>query len=207
MTRKTYAWLLALALTIGCAFTANAQFRFAGVAGANLNTMKMRQDLVGSSQMAGFQAGVVGELMFPGIGLGMDLGLLYNMANSRINLGERLIWSSQGYGNEHLMMHQLNIPLHLRFKYTRLGGLEEVIAPFVYGGPEFTILLGHSKCEAVEWAGGDFGLAAGAGVELFKRWQLSASYTWGLTYAMRTTLLSDFNGRTRMWTVRLAYYF
>lgn len=207
MTRKIYAWLLALVIAMGCSLSANAQFRFAGVAGANLTNLKMKQDLVGTSQMGGFQAGVIGELMFPGIGLGMDLGLLYNMANARLNLGERLMWSAQGYGNEHLMLHQLNIPLHLRFKYTRLGGLEEVIAPFVYGGPEFSILLGHSKCEAIEWAGGDFGLTAGGGVELWKRWQLSVSYTWGMTYTLRTKLLSDFNARTRMWNVRLAYYF
>lgn len=207
MIRKRYAWILALAIAIGCAFSANAQFRFAGVAGANYSDLKMRQDLIGTSQMGGFEAGVIGELMFPGIGLGMDLGLLYNMSNSRLNLGERLIWSSQGYGNEHLMLHQINIPLHLRFKYTRLGGLEEIIAPFVYGGPDFYILAGHSKCEAIEWGGGYFGLSAGGGVELWKRWQLSASYTWGLTYAFRTQLLSDFNARTRMWTVRLAYFF
>lgn len=207
MTRKIYALLLALLVALGASFSASAQFRFAGVAGGNITDLKFKQDLVGVGQMGGFQAGVTGELMFPGIGLGMDIGLLYNMANAHVNLGDRPIWASQGYGREHLMLHQLNIPLHLRFKYTRLGGLEYIIAPFVYGGPDFTITLGHNKCEAMEWAGGDIGLTAGGGVELWRRWQLSVQYTWGMSYVVRTRLLSDFNARTRIWSVRLSYYF
>lgn len=194
-------------LAIVAAVGAHAQFRLAPIVGGTLTNLKFKQDLVAVDQVFGAQAGVQAEMMFPGIGFGIDLGLIYNLAGAKVNLGERLIWSSQGYGNEHVMLHQLNIPIHLRFKYTRLGGLEDYIAPFVYGGPDFNINLAHNNCGAFDVPGGDLSLVAGAGVELMRRWQLSASYSWGMTYVIRTNLLTDFSARSRQWTVRLAYFF
>lgn len=196
-----------LLIALGTALCASAQFRYAAVAGPTLTSLTFKQDLVSVTHTPGFEAGVQGEMMFPGLGFGIDLGLLYNMAGAKVNLGQKTIWASQGYGNERLMIHQLNIPLHLRFKYTRLNGLEETIAPFVYGGPDINITLAHSRCDAIQYAGGDFGLTAGAGAELFTRWQISASYTWGMTYTLKTRLLQDFSAKNRQWTLRLAYFF
>ena len=194
---------------VACAygFTARAQFRYAAVAGPTITNLTFKQDLVSVDQTMGFQAGVQGEMMFPGIGFGLDLGLIYNLAGAKVNLGEKLIWSSQGYGNERLSVHQLNIPFHLRFKYTRLNGLEDYFAPFVYGGPDLSITLAHGKCDAIKYAGGDLALTAGLGAELWRRWQISASYTWGMTYVLKTQLLTDYSARARQWTVRLAYFF
>ncbi len=187
--------------------SANAQFRFAGVVGGTYSTLNFKQDIVSVGNVAGAQAGVLGEVIFPGVGFGIDLGLLYNMAGAKVNLGQKPMWSSQGYGNERLTLHQLNIPLHLRFKYTRLGGLEDFVAPFVYAGPEFSILLAHSKCKAIEYPGGDLSIAFGAGVELWKRWQVSASYTRGMTYALKAKILSDYSAKANQWTLRVAYFF
>lgn len=186
---------------------ASAQFRYAGVIGSGQTTLNFKQDIVSVDKAIGAQAGVIGEVIFPGIGFGVDLGLLYNMTGAKVNLGQKEMWSSQGYGKEHLMLHQLNIPFHLRFKYTRLGGLEDIVAPFVYAGPEFSILLGHSKCEAMEYSGGDLSLGFGGGVELFKRWQVSASYTRGMTYVLKAKILSDYSAKANQWTVRVAYFF
>ena len=52
-----------------------AQFRAAGVAGVNISTLNFSQDLVPVKSSVGYQAGILGELMFPGIGFGIDLGL------------------------------------------------------------------------------------------------------------------------------------
>lgn len=198
--------ILVLAI-IGSCMAARAEFRYAPVAGATLTNLHFKQNLVAVSGVAGFQAGVQGEMMFPGIGFGIDLGLIYNMAGADVNLGDRLMWASQGFGKERVMLHQLNIPIHLRFKYTRLGGLEETIAPFVYGGPDFNITVAHNNCGAFQVPGGDLSLTVGGGVELFKRWQVSASYTWGMTYALKSKLLTDYSARCRQWTFRLAYFF
>lgn len=187
--------------------SAVAQFRYAAVAGANFSTLKFKQDLVEVNTVVGYCAGVQGELMFPGIGLGIDLGLLYNQLGAKVNLGQKPVWSTLGYGDERVYIHNLNIPVHLRFKWTRMNGLEEKIAPFVFGGPEFNLQVGHSRCEAIKFSGGDMGLTAGIGAELFRRWQVSGSYTWGMTYALKTRLLDDFSARNRAWTVRVAYFF
>ena len=187
--------------------SAAAQFRYAAIAGADFTTLKFKQDLVEVNTVVGYSAGVQGELMFPGIGLGIDLGVLYNQVGAKVNLGQKPIWSTLGYGDERVYIHNLNIPVHLRFKWTRMNGLEEKIAPFVFGGPEFNLQLGHSRCEAIKFSGGDMGLTAGIGAELYRRWQVSGSYTWGMTYALKTRLLDDFSARNRAWTVRVAYFF
>ncbi len=205
--KKLLVAIVVAIFAISCPMASVAQFRYGPVISANINTLVFKQDLISIHQQPGFTAGVMGELMFPGIGFGIDLGLLYAQQGARIDLGEKQIWSSQGYGNEHVYLHSIQIPVHLRFKYTRLNGLEEKIAPFVYGGPEFNIQVGHTNCSAFKCSGGDLGLTAGIGAELYRRWQVSGSYTWGMTYALKTKLLDDFSARSRQWTVRVAYLF
>ena len=210
--KKAYIRLLALLLVV-LPVTAAAQFRLAPVAGVNVNSLKFKQELVPVGHSVGFQAGVMAEMMFPGIGFGIDFGLLYNMEGAKVNLGSRKLWASEGFGNENLNLHVIQIPLHLRFKWTRMNGLEDYIAPFVYGGPEFGILAGHSTFKGTsgehpfKYAGGDLSVSAGGGVELFRRWQLSFQYSWGMTYALKTKLLDNYSARSRSYSVRLAYFF
>jgi len=200
-------FITALVLIIGAAAGLSAQFRYGAIAGPTLSSLEFKQDLIGVKDAWGGTAGVQGELMFPGIGFGIDLGLIYNQLGAKVNLGEKKVWASQGYGDESLRLHYLQIPLHLRFKYTRLGGLEEKIAPLVFGGPDFMILAGHSKCKAMKYSGGYLGLTAGGGFELWRDWQVTVSYTWGMTYAMKTRLLDDFSACNSHWAVRVAYFF
>lgn len=205
--KKLVAAIVLAIIVMAAPVTSDAQFRYGPVVSANLNTLVFKQDLISVHQQPGVTAGIMGELMFPGIGFGIDLGLLYTQQGARINLGEKLVWSSQGYGNEHIYLHSMQIPVHLRFKYTRLNGLEEKIAPFVYGGPEFNIQVGHTNCSAFKCSGGDLGITAGVGAEIYRRWQVSGSYTWGMTYALKTRLLDDFSARSRQWSIRVAYLF
>lgn len=206
MKRKLVSVII-LAVAMLLPLSSNAQFRRSVVAGVNINDLVFKQDLAGVSSLVGAQAGVEGELMFPGIGFGLSFGLMYNQLGGQVNLGEKKIWASEGYGNEKLYLYNITIPLHLRFKWTRLNGFEDTLAPLIFGGPEFSILAGHSKCDAIKWAGGDLGLTAGVGAEIFKKWQVTASYTWGMTYSLKTKLLDDYSARQRHWAVRVAYFF
>lgn len=192
----------------------SAQFRYGPIAGVTISNFTFKQDLVAVDQAVGFQGGLQGELMFPGIGFGIDLGLMYNQAGAFVDLGDRKIWASQGFERERVMIHNILIPVHVRFKWTRMDGLEDYIAPFVYGGPDFQIQCGHNKVQGYEgvanpfkYSGGDLGLTAGLGVELFKKCQVSASYTWGMTYSLKTKLLDNFSARTNQWSVRVAWLF
>ncbi len=212
MKRIVAPLLILLALIIPLA--AKAQFRYAPVAGVTITDLKFNQQLFDSNKMVGFQAGIMGELMFPGIGFGIDFGLLYNQMGGKTDLGSREIWHVDGFGKQTVLLHTIQIPVHLRFKWTRMMGLEDYIAPFVYGGPEFAILAGHNSIKGnpgvpnpFKYSGGDFGLTAGGGFEIFKRWQVSLQYTWGMSYLLKTRKLDNVNGRNREWAVRVAYMF
>lgn len=189
MKRHLVLALLILAAALGAA----AQFRYAPMVGITVDDLKFKQDLFPVSSTVGAQAGVQAELMFPGIGFGMDFALFYNMMGAKTDLGSRHLWASEGFSNENLRVHTITIPLHLRFKWTRMNGFEDYLAPFVYGGPDFSIAVGHNKLRGnagsgnpYKFAGADLGLVCGGGVELWKRWQLSVQYTWGMTYMVKT---------------------
>ncbi len=129
------------------------------------------------------------------------------MHGGKVDFGGRPVWSTDGYGNESVWLHQLSVPLHLRFKYTRFGGLERTIAPFAYAGPEFNFTLGHGGNAPLEYPAGSVGVQVGLGAELFQRLQVSLSYTWGLTYEIRTIKLDNFSARSQHWGVHVAWFF
>lgn len=186
---------------------ATAQFRYGPTAGIDITTLKFKQDLVSVDQSLGYQAGVQCEMMFPGIGFGIDFGLMYDQRGATVNLGEKKIWASEGYGKERAYLHYIAIPIDIRFKWTRMNGLEDYVAPYVFGGPVLSIMAAHSSVDAFKYAGGDLGVQAGLGFEIMKRWQVQASYTWGMTYSLKTKLLDNYSARNRTWSVRVTRYF
>nr|MBD5376559.1 PorT family protein [Bacteroides sp.] len=204
--KKIFRTLVCLVL-LAVSASASAQFRYGPTAGVTISDLHFKQDLFSVDQAVGGLAGITAEMMFPGIGFGIDFGLQYELRGAFTNLGERKLWQSEGYGREHVMLHYVSLPIHLRFKWTRMDGLEDYIAPFVYGGPEFGFLAGHSRIDAYDYAGGEVGLAVGLGAELFKNWQVSAAYCWGMTYALKTAQLTNLSAQNRTWTVRFAYLF
>ena len=205
--KKYLSYILLLScLAIGIT-SAQAKMRWGATAGVTVNSLKFKQDLVPVSSTIGYEAGATGEIIFPGIGIGLDIGLMYNQQGGMVDLGSRKIWSSLGYSNEHIYIHNILLPVHLRWKYTNLNGIEDIVAPIIYGGPEFNIQAAHGSCDAIKFSGGDLGLTVGLGAELYKNWQITAGYTWGMTYVLKTRLLEDFSARSRQWTVRVAYYF
>lgn len=198
---------LAIFSVLFCTFESSAQFRWGPMLGLDITDLKYKQDLISIDRSTGFSAGVVTELMFPGIGFGISSGLYYEQKGATLNLGEKVIWESQGYGKERSYLHYVTLPIHLRFKWTRMSGLEDYVAPFVYGGPTFGILVGHSHVRALRYAGGDVGLSVGGGFEVMRKWQISCNYTWGLTYAEKTRLLDDFSGKNRALSIQVSYLF
>lgn len=201
------AFIAVLTASLAGAPEAAAQFRYGPMAGVNFTTLKFKQDLFTIDSRVGPAAGIAGEMMFPGIGIGLDLGLIYQMRGSTLHMGEREMWASQGYRNENMDLHMVTIPLHLKLKWQRLNGLEEKIAPIVYGGPTFSFTAAHSKIDAMSFSGGDVAIDCGIGAELFRHWQITGGYSFGMTYLAKAKILSDFSCRANSWNIRLAYYF
>lgn len=194
------------------ALPAAAQFRYGPQAGINVSTLNFRQkEILTVDQAVNPAANLNCEFIFTHFGLGIDFGLGYQMTGAFTNL-QQPVWTLNGFSRERVMIHNLTIPLHLRFKYTKLLGVEDYIAPIVYGGPEFNIQVGHSANEsngqrAFKYSGGDVALSCGLGVELFKSWQLTAGYFWGVTYSLKATQLDDFSAKGQGWQIRLSYLF
>lgn len=196
--------LTALLMVLTLVTTASAQFRWGPTAGINITDYQFKQHLLDIKPGVGANAGIMGELMFPGIGLGIDLGLNYNMHQAKMDFGAWPVWGSDG--NRSVVMHTLQIPINLKFKYTRLNGVERMVAPFVYGGPVFSINLAHNDVPPLEYSGGSFMLQCGLGAELFRRFQLSGGYYWGMTYELRTVKLDNYSARPKGWLVKLVYF-
>ena len=199
-------FLLSILAAVVCV-AASAEFRWGPTAGVNVTSYKYSQDLFAIDPSVGGGAGIMGELMFPGIGFGIDLGLNYNMHGSKLYLGDKKVWASDGYGIEQSYLHTIELPINLRFKYTNLNGIERKIAPFVYGGPLFSIIAGHSTLDALKYSGGSVMLQCGVGAELFEHLQISAGYYWGMTYETQTIKLEDLTSRSQGWRVNLTYLF
>ncbi len=197
-------------LTLFClavAFGASAKFRWGPSVGANFPYYYWEQNLVGSTTLAGFSAGVQCELMIPGIGFGVDFGLRYANRGGRVAFGDQYVWSSDGIVTVDLRLQTIQIPVNLRFKWTRMNGIENYVAPFVYAGPEFNFNVANTKCDAVKRAGASVGLGVGLGAELFKRYQLSGGYVWDVTYDVKTHKLDEFSARLEGWVVNFAVLF
>ena len=214
---KKLSFIIVALMALAGALQSSAQMRWGATAGIDITNMKwsqksFRNEPFKSTKSLGYTAGIIGEYEIPGIGFGIDLGLQYAQRGASFNMGDFEIWNSDGYGNERSYLHYLDIPIHLRFKYSNLNGFERKLCPFVSVGPELSILLAHNKLEKNGEAAFDYkpvqlGLAVGVGVELRRNWQLTGSYTWDMTGTMNATKLDNFDSHNRTWKVALTYFF
>ena len=199
--------ILLTILCLAVAFGASAKFRVGPTVGANFSTLNWKQKLFPSTMLPGYNAGVQCEVMIPGIGFGVDFGLKYVNQGGKCNFGDQFIWSSDGIGNTDLRLHTIQLPFDVRFKWTKMDGFENYLAPYVFAGPQFNFNVASTKCEAVDKIGVSVGLQVGLGVELYKRFQLSGGYVWGMSDAFRTKKLDDFNCHLNGWLVDFAVLF
>lgn len=200
--KKLVLALMAIVIGLG----ANAELRWGPTASVNFNNFHWKEPLLETHLRTGFDAGVMTEVMIPGIGFGVDAGLTYGMRSAKVNFGQWEVWNCDGFSDENVVLHTVNIPLHLRFKYTRLEGIEETIAPLVFAGPVFAFNVA-GNCKALEQPVGTVSLDFGIGCELFQKFQISVGYLWGLSYATRTVKLENLSARADGFRVNLAYFF
>ena len=186
---------------------ASAEFRWGPTAGVNFSTLHWKQNLAKTSMRTGFDVGLAGELMIPGIGFGIDMALRYNLHGAHVNFGDHKVWAIDGIKNQNVWLHTLEIPLNLKFKWTRMNGFERTLAPFVYGGPVFNFTLSTNDAPAIEHPLGYVAVQVGAGVELFEHFQLSGGYSWGVSYQVRTIKLDNYSAAPRGGFIQLAYFF
>ena len=199
--------LIILTTILAAALSASAEFRWGPTVGVNFSTFKWKQQLLTTKGRTGFQGGLAAELMIPGIGFGIDLGLRYSMNGANENFGDFKVWESDGIKNQNVWFHTIQIPLNLKFKWTRMNGFEQTLAPFVFGGPVFGFNVATNSQPALSHPTGFVTLQCGGGVELFEHWQVSGGYSWGVSYQTATIKLDNYSAQPRGGFINVAYLF
>ena len=204
---KRFTLLIAALLLTTTATMAQTSSRWGITAGANFNEVHFKQtDIVPSKRAWGPQLGVTGEMNFSGIGFGVESGLLYTLKQGKVNYGDRTMWAAVGAGNETVSMHYLDVPLHLKFKWHRLGGFETTLMPLLYVGPQFSFLVGANHKELNSYPPVNVYLDMGAGVELMERVQLRAGYNFSIGQSFHTKLLDENVAKNRTWYLNVTWF-
>ena len=208
MKKFSILMLVAIATMVaGIKAQAQTETRLGITAGLNYNKMRFNQtDILNTTAGFGPQVGLTGEMNIPGVGFSVDGSLLYSMKSGKINYGERVAWHEQGLGNETCTMHYIDVPLRLKFKYHNLNGFENTLMPMLFAGPTFSFLVGNNLDKVNTYRPVSVLLQMGAGVELFKRWQISASYNFCVGATLKTRILDDNNAKNHGWNVSATYF-
>lgn len=201
--------LVILVVAMCATFKAQAQIdtRLGVTAGLNINKIHFKQnEILNVSKGIGPQLGITGEVNIPGVGFSLDGSLLYSMRSGKINYGERVVWADKGLGNEMCYMHYLDVPINLKFKYHNLNGFENTAMPMVLAGPTFSFLMGKNLANVNKYSPVSVYLRLGAGVELFKRVQVSANYYFSIGKSLQTQVLDENVAKNRCWNISATYY-
>lgn len=204
---QRFTLLLATLLLMAATATAQTTSRWGITAGATINEVHFKQhDIVPSTRAWGPQLGVTGEMNFSGIGFGVEASALYTLKQGKVNYGEKTVWSSIGAGNETVSMHYLDVPLHLKFKWHRLGGLESTIMPLAYFGPQFSFLMHGNHGDLNKYTPVSVYLDMGIGCELKERIQLRGGYNFSIGQSFHTKMLDENVAKNRTWYFNVTYY-
>ena len=181
--------------------------RWGITAGATINEVHFKQhDIVPSKRAVGPQLGVTGEMNFSGIGFGVEGSLLYTLKQGKVNYGSRTMWDALGKGNETVSMHYLDVPLHLKFKYNRLGGAESTIMPMVFVGPQFSFLMHGNHGDINKYSPVSVYLDMGLGCELMERVQLRGGYNFSIGQSFHTKMLDENVAKNRTWYFNVTWF-
>jgi hypothetical protein len=204
---QQFTLLLATLLLMAATATAQTTSRWGITAGATINEVHFKQhDIVPSTRAWGPQLGVTGEMNFSGIGFGVEASALYTLKQGKVNYGEKTVWSSIGAGNETVSMHYLDVPLHLKFKWHRLGGLESTIMPLAYFGPQFSFLMHGNHGDLNKYTPVSVYLDMGIGCELKERIQLRGGYNFSIGQSFHTKMLDENVAKNRTWYFNVTYF-
>ena len=191
--------------------SAQASLRFGVKGGVNVNRLHLNKevfnDVVNSDNRLGFTGGVMVEFTLPVVGLGIDASALY--ARRTANLDE--------YSNyEDVKRDYLTFPVNLKYKIS-LPVVGKFITPFATTGPEFSFLINDNFDKLSNMVDGkkmSTSWNVGFGLEVMNRVQIHANYCIGLTKALETVGITNYDqdkwvtrGKDRYWTVTAAYMF
>lgn len=213
MRRKIIYLIFALSL---CTSAMYAQLGIkAGVNMANEIKSFSRQDIQDgfrSSNLTGFQIGLVYQAMPKNSGMGVEIGALLSQKGSAFSDSTNIIDAiKQGYKE----LNYLEVPLNLRYRLS-LGFLGIYGSAGIYGSYALSGITVNeiSNSRQNESYPGfmdrmDFGYNLGIGIELFKKIQLGGTWSEGLKNTANSNMYLPLptTATNRVFTVNLVYLF
>ncbi len=199
MKRSILYLLLAVVMAVFTFQPMEAQVRLGVRGGLSLSKMRFDRDIINSDNRVGWCGGLLLDLNIPVVGLGAEVSAMYTHRNNRLSDRERV------YKRDYL-----DIPVYARYRLS-LPKVERVFAPLVFTGPCFSILFSENAPTNYKNKKTYMSWDVGAGVDLFNRLRLTATYGIGLSKAMQY-VGSDYdgdkvNGKDRYWTLSAAVMF
>lgn len=190
MTRKVY--LLAAILLVSV-FSAQASLRFGVRGGVNLAKASLSKTALDSKNFTGFNAGVIGEFMFPGaLGFGLEAGALYSQEGMKVE------------SFKSLKDNRLEVPVNLKYRLS----LVDIAGLYFTAGPYASFKLSSNLKDQFKSETFGVGLNFGAGVSLFDHLDVGVNYKLGLSESYKSLDLADtFKGKPRVWSVNATYFF
>lgn len=200
--------LIAIAIIVISAGSANAKFRFGIKAGMNVDKMHFSKSLLDADNRCGFTGGVMTEFQVPLIGIGVDLSLMYSSLNSTFDITTVGADGTQDAKEYNTGKHFLEIPLNLKYKIS-LPVVGNIISPYIFTGPAFAIKLDKNTMEAFKTKTCQVVWNVGLGLELVKHVQVGASYGFGINNIVDKWLntTDDVKIKNNYWTITAAYLF
>jgi opacity protein-like surface antigen len=206
---KKYFTLALLAVASFFATPSQAQIQFGLKGGLNVTNMSLSEDVVSSSNRAGFFIGPTVKFTLPIVGLGVDASALYDQREAKIKYSE----DNTNISEENIKQQAIVIPINLRYGF----GLGDMASLYFFAGPQFGFNVGDKSQSlynnVAQWKLKDsnFSVNVGAGVMLINHLQISANYNiaCGKTgdFTVLNTAKSLGNGKANAWQIALAYYF
>lgn len=176
-----------------------AQLRFGLKGGVAVNRLHFDKSLYASENRSGFTAGIQLEFSLPVTGLALDGSLMFSHRTDALTQMERTF--KRDY---------IEIPVHIKYGFT-LMGLNKVLVPYIFTGPNFSFLFNESKQDLWENRASNTAWDFGVGIELLKHLQLQAAYCVGITKTFKMqvdeSLQDVVQGRDKCWTLTAAYLF
>lgn len=204
--KKLIAVLTVAVALLALSVPAQSQVRIGPKLGVEVNTLRFSGDMFDRDNRAGFTGGLMIEAMVPGVGLGIDVSVMYVRRN------QEALSLMQGYESVDVAKDYINVPVNLKWRLG-LPLVGKIITPYVFTGPDFAFLTSRRAINAA-WRNKSVDVAwnVGAGVQLFSHVQVGASYGFGITKLSRMTGLTgndapNIQGKNSYWTVTAAYLF
>lgn len=209
--KKLTRIIAVVALCLGTALTATAQFKIGPRVGIAVNKLHFNKEVFDTNNRTGFTGGLEAEFTVPVVGVGIDASVMYVRRTASMDV---VVSDSPSTQSTHTLTRNLDyidVPVYLKWKMG-FPIISKVVKPYLFTGPDFAFLTSSKNLIGdVESGKCDISWNFGLGVEVLNHLQIGAGYGFGINKAAKLTGVNSnaqsIEGKSRCWTVTAAYLF